>query len=77
MDQPLTITEKEVTRFATNDIKQSALPAAITQIKHQQQLAAIKQVWKPDDPRYGEQDTLSIERQYPKRAESRAGLQRN
>lgn len=35
MDQPLIITEKKVTRITTNNIKQSALPTAISQVEQQ------------------------------------------
>lgn len=42
MDQPLDITEKEITRLATNNGEQSDFPTAIPEIKQQQQFATVK-----------------------------------
>jgi hypothetical protein len=75
LDQPLTITEKEVARLPANNSKQSNLPTAVSKIEQQQQFATFEPIWKPVDPGYGEQDTLNIKCQHTKGPESRAGIQ--
>lgn len=42
MDQPLDITEKEITKLATNNGRQSGFTTAISEIKQQQQFTAVK-----------------------------------